>query len=173
MKGHSYLPPDRVFGRIEKDLRHKPVIKSPAEYQEVFERYGNVYVFGDDFFVYDYKTLSDKVLITNKSKMEMSKNRVWIFHQKKPDVVFVSNLYHSDLFTPVPVVKKSIPDLSTRKPKLLQSVSHVSVAKKADIEKLLKVVPLTEAKKAFYAHELGKKCLLKDSAEHPKPSKKL
>lgn len=38
IRGHSYLPPDRVFGRIEKEQRRLPIIKTPAQYQEIDER---------------------------------------------------------------------------------------------------------------------------------------
>lgn len=31
IRGHSYMPPDRVFGRIEHDLRKQSVIKTPEE----------------------------------------------------------------------------------------------------------------------------------------------
>ena len=39
VRGHSYMPPDRVFGRIEKELNKKETIISPQEYYTVFEKY--------------------------------------------------------------------------------------------------------------------------------------
>lgn len=40
--GHSFLPPDRVFGNIEKDLKKMEEIVSPEEYINVFNKYGTV-----------------------------------------------------------------------------------------------------------------------------------
>lgn len=167
IKGHSYLPPDRVFGRIEKEIKKKPVIKSPAEYHEIFQKYGKVYIFGDDFFMYDYKLLSEQVLVKNRSKMQMAKNKIWKFKRSHPGIVFVSNSYADD-FHEFNVMKKSVKGINTRKPRLLRTQSHVSLAKKADVEKLLKFVPLTDAEKKFYADELKKKCVVKDTAKRAK-----
>lgn len=34
--GHSYLPPDRVFGNIEKVVRKRNTLVTPDEYYEIF-----------------------------------------------------------------------------------------------------------------------------------------
>lgn len=57
--GHSFLPPDRVFGLIEQEIKKMEVILSPNQYIEVFERYGTVKRFDD---VYDWKSEMEKVL---------------------------------------------------------------------------------------------------------------
>lgn len=38
IRGHSFMPPDRVFGRVEKDFRRKETIISPDEYRELTPR---------------------------------------------------------------------------------------------------------------------------------------
>lgn len=53
--GHSFLPPDRVFGRIEKKVRRRNVIVDPAEYIELFEEEGTVIRLGSDFPVQNWK----------------------------------------------------------------------------------------------------------------------
>lgn len=40
--GHSFLPADRVFGNIERELKKKEVIISPEEYHEIFSNYGTI-----------------------------------------------------------------------------------------------------------------------------------
>nr|CAD7415046.1 unnamed protein product [Timema poppensis] len=40
--GHSFLPPDRVFGRIEKIVKKKDTIVQPEEYVEIFQKFGTV-----------------------------------------------------------------------------------------------------------------------------------
>nr|CAH7751238.1 unnamed protein product [Callosobruchus chinensis] len=42
VRGHSYLPADRAFGRVEKLLKRKNLIISPEEYNEVYSNVGKV-----------------------------------------------------------------------------------------------------------------------------------
>ncbi|GBP24236.1 hypothetical protein EVAR_80089_1 [Eumeta japonica] len=37
--GHSFIPPDRIFAQIEKDLKKREVISSPEQYQEIITQY--------------------------------------------------------------------------------------------------------------------------------------
>jgi len=60
--GHSYMPPDRVFGRIEQKLKRKDNIVSPNQYYEVFKEESTVFVYGKDFLVYNYKNAASKLL---------------------------------------------------------------------------------------------------------------
>lgn len=59
--GHSYMPPDRIFGHIEKVVKRKNVIVEPAEYLQIFNDYGTV-IEAKDIIVYDWKSsVSDVV----------------------------------------------------------------------------------------------------------------
>nr|XP_024218186.1 uncharacterized protein LOC112211192 [Halyomorpha halys] len=40
MVGHSFLPPDRVFGRIEKEIKAKNVVVEPSQYVNIFKNQG-------------------------------------------------------------------------------------------------------------------------------------
>ncbi|GBP33813.1 hypothetical protein EVAR_25414_1 [Eumeta japonica] len=40
--GHSFIPPDRVFAKIEKTIRKKEVVTSPTEYVSVLEENATV-----------------------------------------------------------------------------------------------------------------------------------
>lgn len=40
--GHSFIPPDRVFGLVEKEIKRMETILKPVEYIEVFKKYGTV-----------------------------------------------------------------------------------------------------------------------------------
>lgn len=42
VRGHSFLPADRVFGRLEKDLRKHPVLSSKEDYEAIYEKHGKV-----------------------------------------------------------------------------------------------------------------------------------
>lgn len=56
MVGHSFLPPDRVFGFIERDLKKLEVIVRPEEFVDIFKNYGTVEQLGSDCLVYDWKS---------------------------------------------------------------------------------------------------------------------
>lgn len=40
--GHSFLPPDRVFARVEKSVKAKESLVSPSEYVDIYENFGTV-----------------------------------------------------------------------------------------------------------------------------------
>ncbi|CAH4035754.1 unnamed protein product [Pieris brassicae] len=50
--GHSFLPADRVFGNIERELKRKEVIVQPNGYHDIFSHYGTVIKMEMD---YDWK----------------------------------------------------------------------------------------------------------------------
>lgn len=59
--GHSFIPPDRVFARIEKSVKSKESIVSPAEYISIYEKYGTVVRLNEeDCPVLDFKNESIK-----------------------------------------------------------------------------------------------------------------
>ncbi|CAH1099693.1 unnamed protein product [Psylliodes chrysocephalus] len=54
--GHSYLPPDRIFGKIEKVVKRKEVIIiDPKEYSTIFSEFATVLDMESDFDVFDWK----------------------------------------------------------------------------------------------------------------------
>ena len=56
VRGHSYLPADRVFGQIEKVTRSYSTIKTPTQNYEIYSKKGDVRQLGKDWVVYDIKT---------------------------------------------------------------------------------------------------------------------
>ncbi|KAJ8882851.1 hypothetical protein PR048_014665 [Dryococelus australis] len=56
--GHSLLPPDHVFGRIEIELKHRETIVKSEEYLEIFENRGTVPTLFYDYPVFDWKRIS-------------------------------------------------------------------------------------------------------------------
>lgn len=55
MVGHSFLPPDRVFAKIEKEIKTMSVISDPHSYVEIFKKHGSVYYLTQDIDVLDWK----------------------------------------------------------------------------------------------------------------------
>lgn len=60
--GHSFLPPDRIFGNIEREIRPLEVIVEPEDYFDIFKKYGTVLRLGSDFQFYDWKTSVTNVI---------------------------------------------------------------------------------------------------------------
>lgn len=60
--GHSYIPPDRVFAKIEKEVRCREVINSPQKYLDIISEFGTVTGLGNnDCDVFDWKSATQMV----------------------------------------------------------------------------------------------------------------
>lgn len=57
VRGHSFLPADRVFGRVEKILKRHPTITSCEKYEEIYSEVGTVKRIGEDWKLLDIKEL--------------------------------------------------------------------------------------------------------------------
>lgn len=57
VRGHSFLPADRVFGGVEKQLRKKPSIATKEEYYDVYKSVGEVRKLGETWSLMDSKSL--------------------------------------------------------------------------------------------------------------------
>lgn len=57
VRGHSFLPADRTFGRIEKSLRKHSTIVSRDEYNTLYQQVGAVKKLGVDWKIYNLKSL--------------------------------------------------------------------------------------------------------------------
>ena len=56
IRGHSFLPADRAFGRIEQDIKKEDTILLPTEYLKILQKHGNVHVYGTDWVCLDFKS---------------------------------------------------------------------------------------------------------------------
>lgn len=59
--GHSFIPPDRVFAQIEKQIRKKEIIANPDEYHEIIKNFATVIQLGNDCKVFDWKAATAQV----------------------------------------------------------------------------------------------------------------
>ena len=55
VRGHSFLPADRVFGRIGQQLKKLDTVLMPEEYLAVLRNHGTVHTYGEDWEAFDYK----------------------------------------------------------------------------------------------------------------------
>lgn len=62
--GHSFLPADRVFAKIEKNIKKLEVISNPDEYYQIFRKHGSVFKMGTEVKVSSWKEAASGVLKT-------------------------------------------------------------------------------------------------------------
>lgn len=91
--GHSFMPADRVFGRVEKDYRKREEILVPTEYYEILKNHGIVNVWGEEWKTFDHKTVSQKIL-KKKLPFKIMEARVITYKKMKNNVTCkVRNTY--------------------------------------------------------------------------------
>lgn len=135
--GHSFIPPDRVFGRIEKELRKKDTIIDPQEYIDIFSKYGNVKILGKDVPVYDFKSV---VAANVKSPGQLHfqfapAKRMTLQKNKRSIVIKGETTYNCDVGCFKPFLKKG--KSFQFQPDQLPSKVSVKKEKLKDVKKLL------------------------------------
>lgn len=106
--GHSFMPPDRVFGLIEKKVKARNRIVKPEEYRDIFSEHGTVILLGIDCNVYDWKAAAQNVLKTTSLwhfQFKPSK-RFFLFKSLKNVKVQGELNYRCEVGTPKGVCKK-------------------------------------------------------------------
>lgn len=58
VRGHSYLPADRVFGRVEKQMRRIKEVILPSEYNAIYREHGVVKEVNSDWLIRKFKDLA-------------------------------------------------------------------------------------------------------------------
>lgn len=114
--GHSFIPPDRVFARIEKVIKKMETIVTVTEYENIFADHGTVFKLGSDVDVKDWKQAS-KLAIKPPGQWHasFSASKRFILNKSKNGQVTVraEQSYKSDLgmFRSVFKKNKSINDI--------------------------------------------------------------
>lgn len=136
--GHSFLPSDRVFGRIEKDIRKKGTIVQPEEYVEIFSKQGRTISLAGK--VFDWKTAAD-ALVHKPGKWHFKFSATKRFSLKRNscnDNVIVKGeaLYYNSVCA-YKTITKGRKKLKNLRPNPLPAEVVVAPLKIRDVEKLL------------------------------------
>ncbi|KAK1889032.1 Phosphoribosyl-AMP cyclohydrolase [Dissostichus eleginoides] len=148
IRGHSFLPVDRVFGRIEQQVRKKDTILMPEEYHQILRSHGNVHVYGQDWEAYDFKTETQAFVKSQKS-FKLSEARMLEFRKEKLGFKAVYSgeyCYHS-------VLKRG--KWANFKPSQVPKESTVKEAKRKDVLNLLSEIGVSDNVRAFYDDALS------------------
>lgn len=109
--GHSFIPPDRVFGNIEKKIRSYENIVNPCGYKNIISEHGTIIELGNDCVVADFKTAAETVLkSTNSLHFKISEcKRFFIRKSVRTNNVLVRGepVYRNDMSTFKPINKKN------------------------------------------------------------------
>jgi len=146
VRGHSYMPPDQVFGRIEQELNKIETIISPSEYYKIFKKHTTVNVYGKDFNVYNYKSAAKKIIKQNQFKMTEQKRFQYL---KGKNTVGISKTYEGEI-TRVGVIKRYTNLQNIGEVDILPKQNHVKLAKKEDTIKLNKFFKIPADAEGFY-----------------------
>lgn len=107
--GHSFLPADRVFGNIEKEIRKLEVITQPETYIELLSKNGTAVHLGENCNVFDWKeTISNVVRPTGTWHFAFKNTKRFLLKKCKTGNVLIRGElhYHNDLQTFKSVLRK-------------------------------------------------------------------
>ncbi|CAK1597457.1 unnamed protein product [Parnassius mnemosyne] len=145
--GHSFMPPDRVFGRVEKDYRRREVIVSPKEYYSILGKHGQVNEWGKDWYTYNMKATA-KRMIKTKLPFKISQTRIIHFTKVGSRVSKNIEVGVQDAYSAAPVTteikKKRVKSFSRFDCDQLPKTNMISLKKKADVENLLKFCDISD-----------------------------
>ncbi|KAK5648380.1 hypothetical protein RI129_003272 [Pyrocoelia pectoralis] len=155
IRGHSYMPADRVFGRIEKEYRKHEEMISPKDYCDILEKTGNLMRYGKDWTVRELKTQAKK-MFKSKLPFKISEAKV-IQYQRVRDKVKISvSTTYSGSMTECEVLKKTIRNSRLMEiAQILPKRNMVNVKKRDNVKSLLECVEIPEHAKQFYEEVLA------------------
>ena len=152
VRGHSFLPADRVFGRLEKDIKRQETILLPSEYINIFRRHANVHIYGDSWECLDFKAEAAKHCCSSRS-FKISKAKVL---EINGDQLGMKEGYNGE-FSHFNVLKRG-KNWNTFNPKQVENINFVNEAKKLDVFGLLRALGVSNDILSFYKDTLGDDC---------------
>lgn len=137
--GHSFIPPDRVFGNIEKDVRKKTEVLKPEDYVSIIKSRAKVLRMGQDFKVFDWKTATKNVFkSTTNWHFKFKPTKRFIFTRGKDNILIRGeSFYRNDLGQAKGICKRGM-KIERMKLKELQVGLPIKPDKVKSIESLLK-----------------------------------
>lgn len=136
--GHSFLPADRVFGTIERQLKKLTTIISKEEYHKVFQKSGTIKLIGKNWKPYDWKTAAmENIKSASQLHFKISScKRIIVRKTKRNNIVIRGELaYNTDTGCERPILNKN-GTLDMNPPEIPLGVP-VKAEKLVDVEKLL------------------------------------
>ena len=149
IRGHSFLPADKVFGRIQQALRKINSILIPEVYLEIMAKFGRILVYNKDFKALNFKHTTS-MFVESQRGFKISEARVINIDDK----IGLADSYNGD-FKYFNVLKNSKKWADFRV-SLLPSQTTVTPAKKTDVIFLLDAIGVNDITRSFYTDILAK-----------------
>lgn len=145
VRGHSYMPPDRAFGRVEKFLKKVDTILTPEGYFTHFKKVGQVREISKDWNLFDWKCLASDILKSKQAFKISEAKRILIEPNRNLKVLLNS---YSGEYEEHNILKRG---KKFTNPKLedLPLKSHVKNVKLSDVKKLIENIGINEGHEAF------------------------
>lgn len=138
--GHSYIPPDRVFAQIEKQLRKHEVVSGPQQYLNIISKFSTVNNLGTDVEVFDWKTAAQQVFkpVGNWHFQFKLCKRFILTRSKRPGNILIQGHLHykNDDGVSRNVCKRN-KTISMINPQKINVSNYITSSKKKDILTLL------------------------------------
>ena len=147
IRGHSFLPADRVFGRIQKALRKIDSILIPEVYLEITAKFGRLFVYDKDFKALNFKDSAAKFTKTQRG-FKISEARVINVCNQ----IGIKTSFNGD-FTYYTILRKG-KRWTDFKVEILPKQSTVTAAKKADVLSLIDSIGVNDMIRSFYDEAL-------------------
>ena len=150
IRGHSFMPPDRIFGRIEQKLRKIERIVSPGEYHAILSEFGTLKKWGQDWQVRDFKSVA-KTVLKSTLPVTLKEQKVITIEKARKRQVGFQTVYSSEpIFVNMLKPKSSLAAMD--RAKLVPKANQVKEAKRKDVAKLMDYfeMPSDEDTKRFY-----------------------
>ena len=133
-RGHSFLPPDRCFSLVEREMRKKEIMYKEKEWEKIHSHYGNTIRVNKQVDVKDWSAVTKKY-IKNLKELQISKIKRFIF---TPECLKVATDYESEeIEFKLNEMKNDIHNLNMETKKYQFSDS---VDKKKDVLKSLRIL---------------------------------
>lgn len=135
--GHSFIPPDRVFGLIEKEIKCMENIISPQEYMDIYKNHGTVIHFDN---VLDWKSALTNVMRPpgNWHFAFSQMKRFYLRRNKSNDVLIQGEAnYTANLGTYRSVLKRRMTFLDVRPDRINKLNVLIKKEKLRDVDNLL------------------------------------
>ncbi|XP_046683195.1 uncharacterized protein LOC124369303 isoform X1 [Homalodisca vitripennis] len=138
--GHSFMPSDRVFGGIEREINKKEKIVKVEEYHESFSGHGTVKNLGEHWENFDWKTQTKEYIKDTKDlhfKISRIRRLVLTKHRKPKCIKVQGEMTYLHDTAQALKVNKPGKNLSTINPVQFKIGVKVQSAKLKDVQKLL------------------------------------
>ncbi|CAK1589044.1 unnamed protein product [Parnassius mnemosyne] len=137
--GHSFIPPDRVFAKIERELKKKEVLTSPAHYVSVLKEHASVTELSS-IPVYDWKTSYEPIIKPTTSwNFPFMKSKRFFLSRTKTENIFVQGEMHykSEINKKILITKKN-KKITMINPRIV--LPHTVTPKSAKVNDVIKLL---------------------------------